>query len=167
MRERLGPFLSPRAGRERAPEVWRFIAELPEEGATALDALKQYQAYSRTPGLAVVISDLLSDTDWRSGLRALALACRQEVTLLQVLAPNELEPEIDGDWTLVDQETGTALEVTITPQVLRRYQETLAAYTAEIARWCRGQGIPYVQISSATALDDIVLRLLRRAGVTA
>lgn len=163
--ERLGPYAPPRSGRERAPEVWRFIAGLPEEGRTALDALRAFEAYSRGPGLAVVISDLLTDSDWRTGLRALRGAARQEITLLQVLAPQELEPDLEGDWTLVDAETGARLELTASPHALRQYRESLDAYTAELTQWTRGQGIAYAQIASATPIDEVVLRLLRRMGV--
>jgi uncharacterized protein (DUF58 family) len=162
---RLGPYLPPRSGRDRAPEVWRFLAELPDEGPTALEALRGYEAYTRNPGLSVVITDLLSDCDWKAGLRALRGACRQEITLLQVLAPEELQPVLDGDWTLQDRETGERLEVSVAPALLRRYQERLAAYTAEIDEWCRKQQITFLQISGATAIDEIVLRLLRRSGV--
>jgi uncharacterized protein (DUF58 family) len=165
VRDRLGPYLPPRSGRERAPEVWRFIAELPGDGTTMLQTLRTYEGYSRAPGLAVVISDLLTGSDWRAGLRALRGACRQEITLLQVLSPQELQPDLEGDLTLVDAETEGRVEVSVTPAVLRRYEEALAAYTSEITEWCRSQGVTFTQISSATSIDDVVLRLLRRMGV--
>ncbi|HWE63660.1 MAG TPA: DUF58 domain-containing protein [Chloroflexota bacterium] len=163
--ERLGPYLPPRSGRDRAPEVWRFIAELPSEGATALQTLRAYEGYTRGPGLAMVISDLLTESDWRGGMRALKGACRQEITLLQVLSPQELQPDLEGDLTLVDAETQGRVELSVTPAVLRRYQEALAAYTAEIGEWCRGQGLAFAQLSSATPVEDVALRLLRRMGV--
>jgi uncharacterized protein (DUF58 family) len=165
VRERLGPYFAPRTGRERAPEVWRFIAELPQEGSTALQALRAFEAYNRNPGLAVVISDMLTESDWQAGLRALRGASRQEITLLQVLSPEELAPDLQGDWTLVDGETGGRMEVTVSPQALRRYQEALDAYTAQLTQWTRGQGIAFAQIASSTPIDEVVLRLLRRMGV--
>jgi uncharacterized protein (DUF58 family) len=165
VRDRLGPYLPPRSGRDRAPEVWRFIADLPADGVTALQALRAYEGYSRAPGLALVISDLLTDSDWRAGLRALRGACRQEITVLQVLSPQELQPDVEGDLTLLDAETQRRVEVSVTPATLRRYAEALAAYTAEVGEWCRAQGITFAQISSAASVEDVVLRLLRRMGV--
>jgi hypothetical protein len=50
---------------------------------------------------------------------------------------------------------------------LRAYRERLAAYTTEIAAYCRGHEISFVQISSALSLEDVLLRVLRRAGVVA
>ena len=166
IRDRLGPYLPPRSGRERASELWRFLAELPEEGSTRMDALRGYQGYSRGPGISVVIADMLTDSDWRAGLRTLAGGARQEITVVQILAPEELRPDLNGDLTLVDAEDGERLEVTIGPAVLRRYQEALAAHTAEISDWCRGQSIAFAQVSSATPIDELVLRLLRRIGAT-
>ena len=163
--DRLGPYLSPRSGRDRAPEVWRFVAELPVAGATALEALRAFPAYARGPGLSVVISDMLTDSDWRAGLKALSGAGRQEVTLLQILSPQELDPDLEGDWRLVDDETGSQIEVSATPAVLSRYQDTLRHYTRELSTWCRGHRMHFAQISSAVPVDTVVLRMLRHAGV--
>ncbi len=166
-RQRLDAYLPPVAGRQAAGRVWRFLQDQPFEGGTDLGrSLQAYAPHARGPGLAVVISDLLTPTDWRAGLRALR-ALRQEVTLVQVLAPDELDPPLRGDLTLVDAETGERREVTITAAALRAYRARLAAYTAEIGAYCRANSIAYVQMSSATRLEDVVLRLLRRAGVVA
>lgn len=165
LRGRLGPYLPPRSGRDRAPEIWRFIADLPEDGPTALEALRMYEGYSRAPGISVVLTDLLTDSDWRAGLRALRGACRQEITVLQILSPEEMRPQLDGDLTLVDAETGGRTEVSLTPAVLQRYEEALAAYTRQLSDWCRAQGIAFAQIASDTRLEDVVMRLLPRLGV--
>jgi hypothetical protein len=158
-------YLPPVAGRQSAGRVWRFLDGLPFQGPTDLSrALAGYAPHSRGPGIAVVLSDLLTPSDWRTGLRALR-ALRQEVTLVQVLAPEELNPSLRGDFVLVDGETGDRREVTLTASVHRAYRARLAAYTVEIAAYCGAHSINYVQVSSNTALEDVVLRLLRREGV--
>ncbi|MDB5076882.1 MAG: hypothetical protein JWO42_3061 [Chloroflexi bacterium] len=159
------PYLAPRSGIQRAAEVWRFIADLPETAHAALDGLRLFEAYRPAPGLAIVISDMLTESDWRVGLRALQGVCRQEVTLVQILAPDELHPTLDGDLTLVDAETGARTELSITPAVLARYQAALAAYTGELSSWTRRQGIPFLQASSSVSIEDLVLRLLVSHGV--
>jgi hypothetical protein len=89
----------------------------------------------------------------------------QEVTLIQVLAPEEINPVLRGDWKLVDVETGDETEVTVSPRLLRRYQEELAAYTGEIREFCRKTGIAFLQLASEPDLPDRALRGLLSAGI--
>ena len=129
-------------------------------------ALAGYGPHTRGPGIAVVFSDLLTPSDWRAGLRALR-GLRQEVTLVQVLAREELEPSLRGDFVLVDGETGERREVTITAAALKAYRARLAAYTAEVAAYCGAHSINFVQVASDLRLEDVVLRTLRREGMLA
>ena len=160
--------LPPVSDRAQVWRVWDFLEQLQTLGGTDLGkALSSVAArYSRRAGLSVLVSDLLTDSDWRSGLRALR-ASRQEVVLLQVLAPEELDPEIMGHWQLVDDEDGSSLEVTLTARTLEEYRDRLSAYTREVASFSHGQGISFVQLPSNLSIEDAVLRLLRRARIVA
>lgn len=162
--ERLGPYLSPRSGRGRAPEVWRFIADLPSEGPTDLGRLRAYAGYQAPPGIAVVLSDLLTGSDWQMGLRALQATCRQDVTLIQVLAPEELSPSLDGDWTLVDSESGAETDVSVNPAALERYRRALAEYTGEIGGWCGKHRVPFGQVASDANVEQVLLRDFVKMG---
>ncbi len=163
--EDLHAYLPPQGNRALVWRVWEFLEGLSCQGSTdlgkALAALHRYQA---RPGLALVITDLLTPSDWRAGLRSL-LSQGQDLVLLQVLAPEELDPEVSGDWRLVDDEDGSPLEVTITPWDLQAYRDRLSTYSQEITSFCHGHGIPYLQLSSSISVDDVVLRLLRRAHI--
>jgi uncharacterized protein (DUF58 family) len=161
----LTAFLPPAGNRAGIWKVWDFLDSLPCRGRTDLGkALASLGRRRPRPGLAVVLTDLLTDSDWRGGLRSLLALC-QEVVLVQVLAPEELEPSLAGDWQLVDDEDGRPLEVTLTPRALRRYRDRLDAYTREVAAFCHGQGITFLQFPGDISVEDAVLRLLRRARV--
>ena len=71
-------------------------------------------AGSLAPGISVIISDFLIESDLGSVLAALRSA-RQQVVLLQVLAPQELDPDVTGDVALTDVETKASVDVTVTP----------------------------------------------------
>lgn len=161
----LDRWLPPVVGRAALGRVWRFLQEQSFDGPTDLgQALASYRRFTRGPGLAIVLSDLLTPSDWRAGLTALR-ALRQDVVLIQILAPDEIEPGLRGDLTLVDDETGVRREVSLTAQVLKAYRARLAAYTADTAYFCAARGIPFVQIASNADLNDVVLKTLRQAGV--
>ena len=155
-------------GRGQVWRIWDFLEQLQSPGAADLgESLSSFAArYCRRPGLAVLLTDLLTDSDWRTGLRAL-LAARQEVMMLQVLAPEEIDPQLTGHWQMLDDEDGESLEVTLTPRTLQAYRDRLSAYTREVASFCHGHGVSFVQLRSDLAIEDAVLRLLRRAQVVA
>jgi uncharacterized protein (DUF58 family) len=164
--DRIDRYLPVQTTKSAVPQVWRTIAEVMESpaGVTDFGALRQHGRYRTGPGLAIVLSDFLTDSDWRGGLRALR-AGGQEVTAIQVLAPEEINPSLRGDWKLVDAETGAETEVTISPRLLRRYEEELAAHSLAIRDYCRRQGIAFMQLSSDIDIANLVLTDLRALGV--
>ena len=74
--------------------------------------------------MAVVLSDFLDPAGYEPGLRAL-LGRGFQVTAIQVLSPEELEPTTFGDLRLVDSETGGMQEVTFGKFRLAAYQRTV------------------------------------------
>ena len=57
-------------------------------------------------GVTFILSDLLTDSDWRAAVDLL-LSRRREVMLIQVLSPAELDPQMSGRHTFCDaEETG-------------------------------------------------------------
>jgi uncharacterized protein (DUF58 family) len=153
-------------GRKSIPQVWRSIADIMRApaGPTNFAALHEYDGSHGRTGLAVVLSDFLTDTDWRAGLRALR-GRGLEVSALQILAPEELDPTMRGDWTLHDAETDAEVEVTVSPRLLRRYRQAVVAHTAGLQEFCHRQGMAFAQIPSDTSLTDVAMQSLRRVGV--
>jgi uncharacterized protein (DUF58 family) len=147
--------------------AWRLLEQVTCEGATDLSgALAACARRMRGSGLSVVVSDLFSPTGYQQGIDAL-LARRQDVVLIHVLAPDEMEPAADliGEWRLVDTEPVSAVEASITPGVLRAYRRLLQTFTKEAADFCRRRGITYLQLRSDTPVTEVVLRTFRSIGV--
>jgi uncharacterized protein (DUF58 family) len=159
-------YLPPQSGKAAIPRVWRRLAEMSERPAagTDLSAIRRFSSTYRARGLGVVITDLMTESDWQSALRSLTGA-GLDVSLIQILAPEELNPSLRGDWKLRDSETGASVEVTISPRVLRRYEDELAAHTETIRAYCRRLSIPYLQIPSDAPLLEVAVGGLRNAGV--
>lgn len=114
-------------------------------------------------GPLLLISDLL-DPHWEAALRQVpAAGC--ELRLIHVLSPEELDPQLEGDFSLVDDETGAVLDLSADPASLADYRERLARWQAGLADWCRARGGLYVAVASDVAVEGVVLGLLREAGV--
>jgi uncharacterized protein (DUF58 family) len=166
--ERLDTLLPPRGGTAATHELWATITDLMSspQGETDFAALQAFRHLRRGPGVAIVISDVLGDSDWRVGIKALSGA-GQELTVIQVLAPEELDPRIRGDWKLQDSENANEVEITLSPRVLKRYHESLAAHIGNISAYCRQQGVHFVQLSSGASISDSVIPDLHSAGLLA
>jgi len=147
--------------------AWRQLERLEFGGATDLNAtLAACAGYLRGAGVTVIVSDLLSPTGYQHGIDAL-LGRRQDVLLVHVLAPDELQPPADllGEWRLLDSEPLAPLDATITPGVLRAYRRLLEEFGREAADFCRRRGLTYIQIRSDVSLQDLLLRTFRSAGI--
>jgi uncharacterized protein (DUF58 family) len=154
-------------GQPSARTAWRLLEQLACDGETDLNAaLTTYARQQRGAGMTILISDLFSPTGYQQGIDAL-LGARQDVLLLHVLAPDELDPPADmlGEWRLVDSEPAAPLEATITPGVIRAYRRLLRSFTSEADEFCRRRGITNLHISSTTRIEDLVLRTFRTLGV--
>jgi uncharacterized protein (DUF58 family) len=158
------PSISGQAG---AWPLWKFLGRLSCAGTTDLDAsLSTYARQMRGAGMTLVVSDLFSPAGYQNGIDSL-LARRQDVLLVHVLAPDELDPSPDlvGEWKLQDVEGTDPIQATITPSVVRAYKRLLTSYTREVGDYCRRRGVTYLQLSSDVSVEDVLLRTLRRAGV--
>lgn len=163
---RLGQSTGPLRGRGAAPRCLRWLSDLPAGGATDIgQALRLFAMQAPKPGVAVVISDFLDPT-YTAGLKALVQR-RFDVTAIQVLAPEELAPDLAGDLRLIDSETGEARDISITRSLLREYQQRLERFQNDFRHFCLGYRINALQLTAGDSFEELALRSLwRRRLVT-
>jgi uncharacterized protein (DUF58 family) len=153
--------LTPKRGKGNAFAVFDWLKSIPGEGPTNLsESIKDFTLRTNTPGIAIVISDFF-DPDYEKGIFAL-LSRRFEVSLLHVLDDEELQPSLVGDLKLVDSETGVEREISITPALLRRYQQAVTEFCGGIEQFCLKYGVNYVQTTVSSDFEDLILNYLRR-----
>jgi len=161
----LASFQAPLRGKMARTQLWDYLISLNWQGTTDLEAaIKGFGPFCRGGGLCFVISDLLSPGDFKSGLKYLQYL-GQEVVVLQILSPDELNPELGGDYRLLDQETRETREITANPALLRAYHRRLQEFINENRDFCVRRGMGFLQVSSAESFEDIILRHLPRAGI--
>jgi uncharacterized protein (DUF58 family) len=154
----------PAWGRRAMGGLLTFLETTTGAGETDLDAaLQAYVARGREPGLAILISDLLTPK-FETGLRRL-LDRRYEIVVLQVLAPEEVQPPMSGDLTLIDRETGSEVPITLNQEAVERYRRRLAEWTAGIEQFCGRHEIVFQRLLSDERLEHVIFDTLRRRGV--
>jgi hypothetical protein len=103
----------PARGQQHLMRLLAFLEPQTSGGTTDLNqSLRDYTLAARRPGLAFLISDLFSPAGFESGLNQL-LSRGYEVTLLHLLAPDELDPPLAGDLRLIDLETNHGQDVSL------------------------------------------------------
>lgn len=118
----------------------------------------------RARGMSIIISDFFTDGGIEEAVKYL-LYKKQDVFLIQVLSPEELSPELEGQVRLLDSETGRAMDVAATPALLKQYQNKLNDFTNQIREFCSRVGASYIQVSSADSIEKIVFEQFTGAGV--
>jgi hypothetical protein len=88
-----------------------------------------------------------------------------EVTILHVLSPDEVEPELAGDIRLVDSETGTPQDVTVDNAMRDLYNRRLHEWRDEMSSYCIRRDVHYVTVETSSPWENLILYALRRAGV--
>jgi uncharacterized protein (DUF58 family) len=148
--------------------IFRLLSLLsaiePADGQTDLvAAVRHAGAMLSGRGVVVLISDLL-DPGADRAVRELA-AQGSDLTVLHVLSPDELDPQMQGDLRLVDSETGAGVDVTVDLATVDAYKARLAAWQDGIAQVALKRRASYAPVSSATPLADLVFAELRRRRV--
>ncbi len=156
----------PVRGRVQGIAMLRFIQAVNADGITDLNAaLADYAIRARRPGLTLVVSDMFSlDGGYLDGLNAL-LSRGHEVAFVHVLAPEEVQPPVVGDLSLVDVETELQQEVTVDGAMLGIYQQRLSAWRNEIREECLRRGAHYFPLETDTPWERLILSDMRRVGL--
>jgi uncharacterized protein (DUF58 family) len=152
-------------GRKSALQFLQNLAAVTAGGpATLNEALRRGALETRHTGLAVVLSDFLDPAGYEAGFTAL-VGRGFQVSAVQILAPDELNPATYGDLRLVDSETGGSQEVTFGKFRLKAYQQTVQNFCQRLREFCTTRGISFFTAGSDMSLEQMLLKQLREAEV--
>jgi uncharacterized protein (DUF58 family) len=163
VREGLVDIRSPRRGRGALAELLSELdAIVPAGGTNLARALGDVLLRAGRPGMLVVVSDFLDAGPVHEAL-AKAAATGHDLVLVQVLAPEEVEPPWEGDLALEDAETGAVCEMTIDARAVSAYLARLNALFAALRATAQKHRAAYVRITTADSLLEALRRILSRA----
>lgn len=147
------------------PRLFAAIEALQPTGAADLgQQLSQISRLLTRPGLVILISDLLSTWEPAATLGRLQSG-GQEIVVIHLLSPEELEPQLAGDLSLQDVETGQSLDVSLDRGLLELYRQRLRLWQEELTALCHKRGIFYLPASTGSPWEHLLLKEMRRLGV--
>ena len=158
-------FLPDMRGKNQVFRMFKFLSGVKPQGGTDLnDSVQRFLLRNRRPGVCLIISDFLDPNGFEAPLKALA-AARMDVFAIHVLAPEEVEPVLAGDFLLVDGETGEKIDVTASPRLVENYKKTVRGFCSSLQQFCSTRDVSYLFASTDLPFEALVLNYLRTVGV--
>jgi uncharacterized protein (DUF58 family) len=149
-------------GKGQFHKVLDFLKRTPprEEETHLLPSFRSFAGRVKHRGMVFVLSDLFDPEGCEEALSLLRFN-QFETSVIQVLDPAELQPELLGDLRLIDAETEPPFEVTIDPSLLKHYRREVQNFLQSVETFCLRREIGYAQATTAIPFEDLVLRILR------
>jgi uncharacterized protein (DUF58 family) len=152
-------------GRQSLWRMTEFLESIEAGDNQSLEiGIRNYCLRNRGRGIVVLLTDLMDKEGYETALRYL-LARDLDLYVIQVLSPEELNPEISGDLKLVDCEDDDIAEITVSRPLLERYKKTLASFVDGARDFCNRRGITYLLTNTQIPVDRLVSTYLRQRGL--
>ncbi|HEY6560322.1 MAG TPA: DUF58 domain-containing protein [Polyangiaceae bacterium] len=152
-----------RRGRSGLPALLRDLDAVAAAGqANLARAIDETVERSRKPGLLVVLSDFFDGGPVTLALSR-ARAAQHDVALVQVTSDAEVNPSYEGDFALVDSETGQSVDVTLDAAALEAYVLRYTGLVEELRGFARKHSATYVRALNTEPLEPVVRRFVARA----
>ncbi len=144
------------------------VSELEEVGfaggADISAAIKSNPEIGFDDGFTVIISDFFTESDWKQAVDYL-LYKKREVLLIQVVTPEEMDPDYFGRMQLVDAEAieledAKNIRMRITKNEYKAYLQALSEYLDDMKQFCRSRNVGYVTVNTANPVEKELLNQL-------
>jgi len=157
--------IAPRHGMGQMTHILHALQETSPGGRTSLDrVLAQFVVHSRESGLVFLISDMLSEGGYEEGISRL-LHRGDEVVVIQVVDPTELQPTVTGSRRVTDSETHRYVDLTVGEGTLSQYRRRLNAHERGLKRFLADHRIPYLLAPTDLPLETLIHERMRSQGV--
>ena len=151
-------------GKGKIFTVLDFLDRIDGTGETHLqNAFRNFVHTTKRRGLIVLISDLFDPRGFTDGLNVLQFQ-KHDLFVVHIIDEKEANPDLRGDYHLVDVETDQLRPVTINENHLRRYKVLFQQYCDDLRRYCVQREIGFIQASTQLPFDELILRIFRMGG---
>ena len=129
----------------------------PGGGTDYLRAIRERSGLGR--GVSIILSDFLSEQAPWDAVKLLQEK-KQEVYLLRILTPEEIEPQRGGMVRLVDSETGETRDLELSDHAVSAYKQALRQQESALREFCWQRGAGYCRTDTETSLLTVLEQLL-------
>ena len=118
------------------PDLVEFLDELPVNKESRLvNSIDKMKHTPMAKGISFIISDFFSEDGYEEAIKLLQYK-RQQIVLIHVLSPEEINPTIRGNFRLVDSESGKAKDIELTQEKINNYKKALENFKNQLQSFC-------------------------------
>mgnify|MGYP003289396539 CR=1 FL=1 len=144
-------------GKESFLNAIASIDDVAFQGESFISDAILYSGTGYGNGMSVIISDFLTDNDFKSSIGYLRSKHR-DVTCVQLLTQEEIDPSYSGKNILFDSENPSRYyKKNIRKENLKAYLEALEYIKNDIYSYCTSRGANYLFASTEENIDRIIL----------
>lgn len=130
-------------------------------------AVTQCPNVGTNDGLTVIISDFMTENDWKKAVDYLVYK-RRQILLIQVLSPEEIDPLYDGRVDLIDSESfARNMRLRINRSMQMAYEEAVNDFIGDIKTFCTSRGVDFLSVSTDMPIEKMLLSELLKVGIVA
>ena len=123
-------------------------------------AIVNMESPGRDDGLTVIISDFLTDSNWKKAIDFLMYQ-RKEILMIQVLSPDEMFPDLDGRIDMLDSEARDPadprnMRLVMTKKMVKAYQKALDEYEQELVDFCASRNATFFTVTSDEPIEKVI-----------
>lgn len=140
---------------------FRFLEKAQTGGGSELaKAVDEFILKHKRRGAVFLISDFFTADALEDTCRKLRYN-KYEVFLVQVLADEEIVPNLAGLYKLVDAEDGTEREVYVDREALDVYRQVLEEFTGNLEKFAHQHGINYTKAPTSVPFESTIMQFFR------
>jgi uncharacterized protein (DUF58 family) len=151
----------PLRGKSHLYQLVNNLFQQPADNETLIDdCMRKYEHSIKSTSMVVLISDMLSPIEKiESTLRVMS---KHDLIIVQLLTPDEFNPNLTGDFKLNDMETGKSVHVHGSKKTVDHYHTLLEQHNNHIRKLCSKYGASYNLISTDSDIFDSIISILHR-----
>lgn len=140
-----------------------FLSGIQPAGSSGERAFRTLAQMLSRKQVVMFLTDLLwndgyqRQIGWVSGTGA-------QIGIVHVLSPEEVDPELYGDFKLVDSETKQAVEISVGQHSLKKYKQDVKHFIDLAQSYSISHGCAHCFAQSDAVLEEFLLGKLRAAG---
>lgn len=136
-----------------------FISNLPQPEKLSFAKDASFYAAKDSTVLFVLSDGLEPLEDWQIFFRQVP-RFSHDVRFLHLTVEEERMPDFKGDMRLIDEETGDAINVTMTNQSLQTYLNKRNVHSEGLKSLCAKHGVHYMQINIEEGIQHVLFQQL-------
>jgi uncharacterized protein (DUF58 family) len=158
-------YLKPIRGKQNTFKLLDFLSSVETQNETHLaDSFREFILQSSPRGIAVLISDFMDPQGFEDAIN-MFVQRNFEIYVIHVLSEEEVDPKLIGHLELVDSEFDTKTYVSVSRDLIKKYQDNLNKFCTSLRRYCIKRNITYVRMLNTASIEELIMNYLKYRGL--